>query len=175
MSVFGAIHWSPIYLAVALVAAAAAAAASVLLFIPSDMRDPVLRGYRATRRRDALAASALLRMAWPLIRLCTHYAQLIGAKEWKEKKSLQLRNAGEPLGLSPDEFLGLNIAATVGGVAIALVLSWLMGMGFGVVIIGAFLGIMMPNLWLSEKATVRLASINRGLPQALDLVVLSMG
>jgi tight adherence protein C len=139
------------------------------------MRDPVLRGYRATRRRDALAASALLRMSWPFIRLCTYYAQLVGAKEWKEKKSLQLRNAGEPLGLSPDEFLGLNIATTVGGVSLAVLIAWLLGMGFGIVIVGAFLGMMMPNMWLSEKATVRLASINRGLPQALDLVVLSMG
>jgi tight adherence protein C len=175
MSALGNISWSPIYLGVALVAAAAAAAASVLLFIPSDMRDPVLRGYRATRRRDALAASALLRMSWPFIRLCTYYAQLVGAKEWKEKKSLQLRNAGEPLGLSPDEFLGLNIATTVGGVSLAVLIAWLLGMGFGIVIVGAFLGMMMPNMWLSEKATVRLASINRGLPQALDLVVLSMG
>ncbi len=145
-AILGNIDMSPVYLIVALVAAAAAAMASVLLFIPSDLRDPVLRGYRATRRRDALAASALLRMSWPLIRLCTYYAQLVNAKEWKEKKSLQLRNAGEPIGLSPDEFLGLNIAATIGGVGIATIVSWLMGMGFGVVIVGGFLGIMMPNL-----------------------------
>ncbi len=168
-------HMAPIYLGVALVAAAAAAAASVLLFIPSDIRDPVLRGYRATRRRDALAASALLRMAWPFIRLCTYYAQLVGAKEWKEKKSLQLRNAGEPMGLSADEFLGLNIATTIGGISLAVLIQWLMGMGFGIVIVGGFLGMMLPNLWLSEKAVTRLASINRGLPQALDLIVLSMG
>ncbi|HEX8952179.1 MAG TPA: type II secretion system F family protein, partial [Polyangia bacterium] len=116
-----------------------------------------------------------LRLSWPLIRLCTHYATLVKAPEGKEKKSLQLRNAGEPIGLSPDEFLGLNIAATVGGIAVSLVVSWLMGMGFGVVIIGAFLGMMMPNLWLSEKAQTRLSAINRGLPQALDLIVLSMG
>jgi tight adherence protein C len=30
-------------------------------------------------------------------------------------------------------------------------------------------------LWLSETAQTRLAGINRGLPQALDLVVMSMG
>ncbi len=175
MSAIANINWSPIYLGVALVAAAAAAAASVLLFIPSDIRDPVLRGYRATRRRDALAASALLRMFWPLVRLCTHYATLVSAKEWKEKKSLQLRNAGQPNGLSPDDFLGFNIATTIAGVSISVIASYLLGMGFGVVIIGAFLGMMLPNLWLSEKATTRLSSINRGLPQALDLIVLSMG
>jgi tight adherence protein C len=166
---------APIYLGVALVAAAAAAAASVLLFIPSDLRDPVLRGYRATRRRDALASSALLRLCWPFIRLCTYYAQLVGAKEWKEKKSLQLRNAGEPIGLSPDEFLGLCIASFIGGVGLGAIAATLLGMGFGVVIIGAFLGLMLPNLWLSERAQTRLSSINRGLPQALDLIVLSMG
>ena len=96
---FGNMALSPIYLIVALVAGAAAAMSAVLLFIPSDLRDPVLRGYRATRRRDALQASALLRLSWPLIRLCTHYATLVKAAEWKEKKSLQLRNAGEPIGL----------------------------------------------------------------------------
>lgn len=168
-------HMAPIYLGVALVATAAAAAASVLLFIPSDLRDPVLRGYRATRRRDALAASGLLRMIWPLVRLCTHYAQLVPATQWKEHKSEQLRNAGEPIGLSPDEFLGFQIAATIVGVTIAVVFSWALSIGFGFVIIGAFLGVMLPNMWLSEKAQLRLASINRGLPQALDLVVLSMG
>lgn len=169
------VHMAPIYLGVALVAAAAAAMAAVLLFIPSDLRDPVLRGYRATRRRDALAESALLRLGWPLVRLCTYYAQLVPAKEWKEKKSLTLRNAGEPAGLSPDEFLGLNIATTIAGVSLGVLFSSLLGMGFGVVIVGAFLGMMLPNLWLSEKAATRLQSINRGLPQALDLIVLSMG
>src|SRR5260370_8610156 len=107
------LHMAPVYLGVALVATAAAAMAAVLLFIQADLRDPVLRGYRATRRRDALAESALLRAGWPLIRLCTYYAQLIPVKDWKEKKSLTLRNAGEPAGLSPDEFLGLNIATTI--------------------------------------------------------------
>jgi tight adherence protein C len=168
-------HMAPIYLGVALVAAAAAAAASVLLFIPSDLRDPVLRGYRATRRREALESSVLLRIAWPLIRLCTYYAQLVPAKEWKEKKSVQLRNAGEPAGLSPDELLGLCIASTLGGTGLAVLFSTALGMGFGFVIIGFFLGMMLPSLWLSEKAQSRLQSINRGLPQALDLVVLSMG
>jgi tight adherence protein C len=41
--------------------------------------------------------------------------------------------------------------------------------------VGAFLGMMLPGLWLQEKAQTRLTAINRGLPQALDLIVLSMG
>jgi tight adherence protein C len=164
-----------IYLGVALVAAAAAAASTVLLFMPSDLRDPVLRGYRATRRREALQQSALLRLGWPLIRLCTYYAQLVSAPAWKERKSLQLRNAGEPAGLNADEFLGLCIASTLAAIGLGFLFASALGLGFGFVIVAGFLGVMLPNLWLSEKAQTRLLSINRGLPQALDLVVLSMG
>src|SRR5678809_489671 len=124
---------SNIWLLVALLSAAAFAMAMVLLFIPGpeEVRDPVLRGYRATRRRDALAEGGLLRVCWPLIRLCTYYAMLIPAKEWKEKTSLKLRNAGEPWGLSPDEFLGLIFTATALSTVFGGLFAMLTEMGFG--------------------------------------------
>ena len=71
---------SNLWLLLALFSAAAFAMAMVLLFIPGpdEIRDPVLRGYRATRRRDALRwKRACSSCAWPLIRLCTFYAALI--------------------------------------------------------------------------------------------------
>jgi tight adherence protein C len=164
-----------LYFVAALVATPLAAATTVLLLAPAELRDPVLRGYRATRRREALASSLLLRLAWPLIRLCTYYAQLIPAPRWKDEKAVQLRAAGEPAGLSPDELLGLCIAAALGGIGVAALFVWLLELGWGLVIVGLFLGILLPPLWLSETAQTRLAGINRGLPQALDLVVMSMG
>jgi tight adherence protein C len=135
----------------------------------------VLRGYRATRRRDALDSSALLKLTWPVIRLCTFYAALIPAKEWKEKTSVRLRNAGEPWGLSPDEFLGLILASALLSTVVGGLFAQLTDMGPGMAIVGGFLGAVLPSLWLNERAQTRLQSINRGLPQALDLVVLSMG
>ena len=168
-------HLATVYLAIALVAGAASAAAAVLLFLPAQLRDPPVRGYRATRRAQAFADSLPFRLGWPLVRLCTYYAQLIPAKEWKEKRSLTLRNAGEPLGLSPDEFLGLIFASTIVSVTVGGLFAWALSLGFGFVIVGAFLGMMLPGLWLQEKAQTRLTAINRGLPQALDLIVLSMG
>jgi tight adherence protein C len=164
-----------LYLVIALVAAAASASSAVLLFLPAELRDPPLRGYRATRRAQAFSDSVLFRLGWPLIRLCTYYAQLIPAKAWKEKRSLTLRNAGEPLGLSADEFLGLIFAAAIACATVGVLFAWALSLGFGFVIVGVFLGLMLPNLWLQEKAQTRLTAINRGLPQALDLVVLSMG
>jgi tight adherence protein C len=167
--------FSKVWLVLALCAAAALAAAMILMFVPSELHEPNLRGYRSTRRRQALEESALLRLIWPFIRLCTYYAQLVPAPEWKEKKSLTLRNAGEPWGLSPDEFLGLTIATTVASVLFSFFFAYASGMGYGMVVVGGFLGLLVPGLWLNERATTRLASINRGLPQALDLIVLSMG
>jgi tight adherence protein C len=168
---------SNVWLLTALFSAAAFAMAMVLLFIPGadEIKDPVLRGYRATRRRDALAGSGMLKLAWPLIRLCTFYAALIPAKEWKDKTSVRLRNAGEPWGLNPDEFLGLIITSTIGSMVMGFLFNLVTEMGMGLVIVAGFLGAMLPTLWLNEKAQTRLQSINRGLPQALDLVVLSMG
>ena len=168
---------SNVWLAIALVSGASLALAAVLLFIPDpdQIRDPVLRGYRATRRREALDAGGMLKLIWPLVRLCTYYAQLVPAKEWKDKTSLKLRNAGEPWGLSPDEFLGLSIVSTILSMGVALLFDQLTQIGAGLLIIAGFLGAMLPSMWLNERAAVRLQSINRGLPQALDLIVLSMG
>ena len=176
MRVLSSIGSGP-FLIIGLVAAAALATALVLLFVPNEVSDPVLRGYRATRRRDALAGSALLRLAWPVIRLCTFYGQLIieRAPAWKERRSLVLRNAGEPWGLAPDEFLGLTIFSTLVGFFVSFLFAYLTDMGFGLVVIGLFIGAFLPSMWLNDRATLRLRSINRGLPQALDLIVLSMG
>jgi tight adherence protein C len=168
-------HVHNFYLLIALAAVAGAAASATLLLLPAELRDPALRGYRATRRSHAFTHSALFRLGWPLIRVCTYYAQLLPAAQWKERRSVMLRNAGEPLGLSPDEFLGLVFTATLGCATVGGLFAWALSLGFGFVIVGAFLGMMLPELWLHEKATTRLAALNRGLPQALDLVVLSMG
>jgi tight adherence protein C len=166
-----------IYLFVALLAGAAFAASTVLLFVPSELRDPVLRGYRATRRREALEGSALLRIAWPAIKLCTYYAQLLINRmpAYRDKTSLKLRTAGEPWGLAPEEYLGFQIFSTAFGFFAAFLFAYLLEMGFGLTIIGLFLGALLPAMWLNDKAQTRLQKINRGLPQALDLIVLSMG
>src|SRR5678815_1626325 len=129
------IQLSNVWLLTALLSGAAFAMAMVLLFIPGpdEIRDPVLRGYRATRRRDALASSGLLKLTWPMIRLCTFYALLIPAKDWKEKTSIKLRNAGEPWGLSPDEFMGLIMASTIGSAVLGFLFAELTEMGMGMV------------------------------------------
>ncbi len=140
-----------------------------------EIVDPVLRGYRATRRREAIASSGLLRAAWPVIRFFSYYAGKLSIDSWKERRSLLLRNAGEPWGITPDEYLGLLITTALAATVFGGLFAVATGMGGGLVVIALFLGILLPEVWLGDRAQTRLASINRGLPQALDLVVLSMG
>lgn len=164
---------SNILLVISLLLAGTTAASLIFLFVPNDIADPALRGYRLTKRKEALE-SPLVRIFWPFVKLCTYYAQLLPLREWKEQKSLQLRHAGEPWGLSPDEFLGLSMAGFLVGAAGSFAVASLLDLGYGLVVIGIVMGIFLPNLWLAEAAEKRLTSINRGLPQALDLIVLSM-
>lgn len=170
----GSLHLSSsVLLAIGISLGGITAAAIIFLFVPNDIADPALRGYRLTKRKEALE-SPTVKLFWPFVKLCTYYAQLIPLTDWKEQKGLQLRHAGEPWGLSADEFLGLNIAGFLAGGFSTFAVATLLDMGYGLVVIGVVLGIFLPNLWLAESAEKRLSSINRGLPQALDLIVLSM-
>lgn len=164
---------SALLLDLAIALAGLTAGLLIFLFVPNDIEDPVLRGYRLTKRKEALE-SPTVKLFWPFVKLCTYYAMLIPARDWKEAKSLQLRHAGEPWGLSADEFLGLNIAGFLVGTFGSFLAAQVLDVGYGLVVIGSVLGIFLPNLWLAETAEKRLQSINRGLPQALDLIVLSM-
>ncbi len=164
-----------IYLAIAIATGALTIGAFVVFFAPEQIQDEVLRGYRATRRKDALESSALLRAVWPMVRLFTHYGAMMPLKSWKERNTLLLRKAGEPLGLSVNELLGVMFTSVICSFAVSLLFAQLTDIGFGLVIVGLALGLGLPSVWLNDRAAQRLQSINRGLPQALDLIVLSMG
>ena len=83
--------------------------------LPGDARSAALRGYRETKRARALARNALLRIVWPLAHALHLLRAALAGRRVEEQTSPQLLDAGEPLGLSPDEFLGLNIALALCG------------------------------------------------------------
>ncbi len=166
------------WLAIALACAAAFGLLWGTWFLPDDLsalEEPPLRGVRQAHRQAALQSSPLLRIIWPLIRVGAYYAARLPIAAWRERQSVTLRVAGEPLGLSPDEFVGLLFASIVLSSLSALGFSQIGDLGLGVVLLGILLGFILPLLWLRDRADLRMRSINRGLPQALDLIVLSMG
>lgn len=88
----------------------------------------------------------------------------------------KLETAGHPANLSIIDFLGLKIlgGALLGfwvGVLTRLVRPDLfMFIVVGVSLIFGFVGFMLPNIWLSSRASARQTEIRKSLPDALDMM-----
>ncbi len=90
----------------------------------------------------------------------------------------QLMEAGAPKGLGPTEFTGLRLLLGGGlaGLMLLMILassSSLMLVVMIPVVIG-FLGYLMPGVWLSSRIKRRKSEITRGLPDAIDLLTISV-
>jgi tight adherence protein C len=89
----------------------------------------------------------------------------------------QLEFAGDPLGLDPAGLQALRIAAAAGLGALGLALGVLIGSTFAVgvsVLVGVAIGFYLPVLWLDQLVRQRRAELEAALPNALDVVAISM-
>jgi tight adherence protein C len=98
-----------------------------------------------------------------------------GAGAWLQRR---LEYAGNPAGWLPERVMemqgvGLFLGALVGGV-----LGWLLGLGvsglIGAVVVAAAVGFWLPFLLIHNVGTRRQDQIRRDLPDALDLLTLSV-
>jgi tight adherence protein C len=89
----------------------------------------------------------------------------------------QLDFVGAPLGLDPAGLQALRIAAAAGLGALGLALGVLIGntVAVGVcVLIGVAIGFYLPVVWLDQLVRQRRAELEAALPNALDVVAISM-
>lgn len=89
----------------------------------------------------------------------------------------QLDFAGNPLGLDPAGVQTLRIAAAAALGAIGVALGVLFGsaLAFGILLlVGVGVGFYLPVLWLNQLVRDRRAEIEADLPNALDVVAISM-
>jgi tight adherence protein C len=89
----------------------------------------------------------------------------------------RLELAGRPGNLTPADFGAIRIVAAVIGAALGLLLGLLMGTSVYAVMglaIGAILGYYAPVLWLKQLVDRRRAAIQKGLPDAMDLLVIAV-
>jgi tight adherence protein C len=90
----------------------------------------------------------------------------------------QLLEAGAPRGLGPTEFTGLRFVIGGGLGALFFVLMLISGSSvlvmFGLPGVLLLLGYMMPGIWLSRKTKQRKYEITRALPDAIDLLTISV-
>jgi tight adherence protein C len=105
-----------------------------------------------------------------------------GRRFTPEDRILRIRRrldlGGNPSGWDADRVLGLKALAALVGTLLGLVVPPLLGFGplvtFGLVLLGCFGGWVAPSLWLYQVAYDRSQRVRRELPDALDLLTISV-
>jgi tight adherence protein C len=100
-----------------------------------------------------------------------------GPKQSAERLRVNLQMAGNPGGITPAMFVGLRVAlALTLGLIITLVTFQTMPLmqAFMYSAIGFILGYMLPVMWLGRQIANRKAAIQKALPDALDLLCISV-
>ena len=85
--------------------------------------------------------------------------------------------AGRPGNLTPEDFAAVRIVAAAVMAAVGLGLGLLLGNVVYLAIslvAGAILGFYLPVLWLKQKVDARRSEIQKGLPDAMDLLVIAV-
>jgi len=85
--------------------------------------------------------------------------------------------AGRPGNLTPEDFGAVRIVAAAVMAAVGLLIGLLLGSPLYAVIslaVGAILGYYLPVLWLKQKVDARRSDIRKGLPDAMDLLVIAV-
>jgi len=95
-----------------------------------------------------------------------------------ERLRRKLELAGNPPGWTVDRVVSTKVIGAVVGGVVALLLSLLMGTGLPVRLVmvaaGVAVGFFGPNMWLYQKAYDREARISKELPDAIDLLTISV-
>ena len=89
----------------------------------------------------------------------------------------RLELAGRPGNLTPADFGAIRIVAAAIVAAIGLLLGLLMASTIYAVVglaVGAIVGYYAPVMWLKQKVDARRAAIQKGLPDAMDLLVIAV-
>lgn len=94
------------------------------------------------------------------------------------KVKRNLEEAGNPNNLTPTMFVGIRMAVGIFGLAIGLYLTNLVGMpllnGLMYSVFGGAIGYVFPGIWLDRKIRERKKNILKSMPDALDLLTISV-
>ncbi len=98
-------------------------------------------------------------------------------QEARKKLLNELDLAGRPGNLTPEDFGAVRLVAAAVMAAIGLLLGLVLGSPLYAVIalaVGTVLGYYLPQLWLRQKVNDRRKEIQKGLPDAMDLLVIAV-
>ncbi|MCC6793404.1 MAG: type II secretion system F family protein [Thermomicrobiales bacterium] len=118
------------------------------------------------------------RMLKPLIKSWSLWLGSRSPSKSSEKVRLKLARAGNPSGMGVNEFMGLRILVALGlGLGTLLFLMVVAGnpsMAFFLGPIFGIFGFLLPGIWLDRKIKGRRKEIIKALPDAIDLLTISV-
>jgi tight adherence protein C len=150
-------------------------------FVPDEVEEDEVYGYRLTKRQRLLEEDVSYQMTLPLVKIFAHYIRKVPEGDnfidnLRKKLREKLPRSGFIGAFTPNEFLGMCCTSGVYGFVTIIVFSTLLADAPNVpiaLIIGTA-AIYFPFMSLSGAIEQRLAEIDRRLPYTIDLLVLSM-
>lgn len=151
-------------------------------FVPDEVEEDEIFGYRLTKRKRLLENNDLYAITLPLIKIFAHYFRSMPDTKFFQISKLRmdlrdkLMRSGFMGAFTPNEFLGLCCVSAL-GMFLALFFLTMMMTGLPqipVAMIASGVGFYMPFLSLNGAIVERLMEIDRRLPYTVDLLVLSM-
>lgn len=151
-----------------------------------DEDDAAIKRRIAGRRSDQDDAAAIRRKAKETVankmvkKVARQAMRPVMPKDAEEMSKLRIRlsNAGFRQDNAATMFLASKTTIAVGAAIIAALYAWAkgdtVGSGAGFVLFWTAVGFMAPNLWLKMAATKRQEQVRNGIPDSLDLMVISV-
>ncbi len=151
-------------------------------FVPDEVSEDEIYGYRLTKRKRLLEEEALYALVLPMVKVFAHYFRsLPDTKVWQISKTrAELRDklirSGYMGAFTPNELLGMCCVAGLGLGIVGLLFSMMLTgtPQIPIAVIAAAVGCTLPILSLNGAINERLIEIDRRLPYTIDLLVLSM-
>ena len=114
----------------------------------------------------------------PLLNKVTGLGRRLTPSDYSERILAKLNVAGNPPGWTVDRVLSLKVIGMAVGLVGGVLFSMLLGKGLpfivGAGVLATVAGYFAPNLYLHQKGYDRVAKMQRALPDALDLLTISV-
>jgi len=148
-----------------------------LLVSQLAMTHPATRptlGARGLNRTVALRRGGLFARIEPMLRLLAAWVSLLPLKHLRARLERSLVHAGDYLGLSANELIGMCAAASLGLGIVGTLLRELLNLPWAIPILAFILGAISPWLRVLALAQARARRISRALPGAVELAAMCM-
>ncbi|MBL8600839.1 MAG: type II secretion system F family protein [Myxococcales bacterium] len=131
-------------------------------------------GVKGLKRKAVLEEGGLFNTIEPLMRWLARRLAPLPFHDTRNRINTQLRQAGEYLGLTADEYLALCILSSLGMLLTGIVIDYLANIGGIFILMFVGFGTILPHMQVSGEIERRFKQVNRGLPHSIDLVSLTM-